>query len=657
MKLSTNHHPPRRLYANVNFILFWCAYGVSATGDHLSEMALLKTQDALNPNVDITRLTAGMTFTFFLPFFLFAPFAGALADRASRRGLMVTADAVRAVIMFMFASLIAFTGNWGQWGAFAPLVLVGAFSAMFSPARSALLPTIVDEHQLVRANAMLSGLGIIATMVAAKIGGFLADRYAPMVAFRWDSASFVGSAVLLLCMRMPRVDLHEVSAAGHGKRAALSEIAHGIQYVRAHRHVRQLLLIGGLVWFCGALVFSVIPAIVRDCYHGNYPAISNCRAFLGLGFILGAVLMTLLGDALRSEIAITWGLLGIGVSLGIFATSAIAPWSDRVLSGIGSVGIVLAGASAVSVMASFQSLLQQTVADRMRGRIFGLNDLLSTGTLLLATGSLALPHWTRLDRWVGLVVALSAAMMLIAGIATLRFRLARSRYGPVLTFLIHLNEFVCKFAWRLRRIGPSTIPRTGAVVITSNHTSVPDPFFLCAGAPYRPISFMVAEEYTHNFLVSWFLRYAECISVRRGTRQTSATRTGLEHLAQGKALGLFIEGGIARPGEPLRLKDGVAMLALTSGAPVVVAYISGTVYRESVLAGALAPHRVTIRFGPPVPLDDLRAAHPTRETIRMATRRIYDAILALRSPELVAASDVAVHDNDFPEDAESESEI
>jgi len=44
---------------------------------------------------------------------------------------MVTADAVRAVIMFMFASLIAFTGNWGQWGAFAPLVLVGAFSAMF----------------------------------------------------------------------------------------------------------------------------------------------------------------------------------------------------------------------------------------------------------------------------------------------------------------------------------------------------------------------------------------------------------------------------------------------------------------------------------------------------------------------------------------------
>jgi len=69
MNPSTNHNRPRRLFTNVNFILFWCAYGVSATGDHLSEMALLKTQDALNPNVDITRLTAGMTFTFFLPFF------------------------------------------------------------------------------------------------------------------------------------------------------------------------------------------------------------------------------------------------------------------------------------------------------------------------------------------------------------------------------------------------------------------------------------------------------------------------------------------------------------------------------------------------------------------------------------------------------------
>jgi len=64
------------LLRNRNFILLWCAYAVSAMGDHLSEMAILKTQNALDAQVDMTALNARMTFTFFLPFFLFSAAAG-----------------------------------------------------------------------------------------------------------------------------------------------------------------------------------------------------------------------------------------------------------------------------------------------------------------------------------------------------------------------------------------------------------------------------------------------------------------------------------------------------------------------------------------------------------------------------------------------------
>ncbi|MDO8631724.1 MAG: hypothetical protein Q7R41_14650, partial [Phycisphaerales bacterium] len=66
----------RGLLRNPNFILLWCAYGISAMGDHLSELAILKTQDALNTTVDVTPLAARMTFMFFVPFFLLAPIAG-----------------------------------------------------------------------------------------------------------------------------------------------------------------------------------------------------------------------------------------------------------------------------------------------------------------------------------------------------------------------------------------------------------------------------------------------------------------------------------------------------------------------------------------------------------------------------------------------------
>ena len=86
------------LFQNRNFMLLWAAYGISAMGDHLSEMAILKTQDALNPEVDIIPLSARMTFFMFVPFLLLSPIAGSLADRFSRRGIMVFADLARVAL-------------------------------------------------------------------------------------------------------------------------------------------------------------------------------------------------------------------------------------------------------------------------------------------------------------------------------------------------------------------------------------------------------------------------------------------------------------------------------------------------------------------------------------------------------------------------------
>ncbi|MHC5111533.1 MAG: hypothetical protein ACYTHJ_16825, partial [Planctomycetota bacterium] len=59
---------PRNLLYNRNFVLLWCAYAISAFGDHLSEMAILKTQNIVSSEVDVTPLTARMDFMMFLPF-------------------------------------------------------------------------------------------------------------------------------------------------------------------------------------------------------------------------------------------------------------------------------------------------------------------------------------------------------------------------------------------------------------------------------------------------------------------------------------------------------------------------------------------------------------------------------------------------------------
>jgi 1-acyl-sn-glycerol-3-phosphate acyltransferase len=571
-----------------------------------------------------------MAFTFFLPFFFLGPAAGWLADRLPRRGIMIFADACRILIMFAFAGLIAWTQAWGPWGPFLPLLLVGGFAALFSPARSALLPSIIPPEQLIRANGMLAGLGIIATMAANLAGGVLARHYPPTVAFRLDAATFLASAVLLAFMRPPAPAEHTVEDSGN----QLRELVHGFTYVRTHRRVAQLLIIAGLVWFCGALVNSVIPAVVRDVYHMEYQAMSGFRAFLGLGFILGAVIITILGDALRSEVAITWAFFGISASIALFSASVFLPLPADTLFAVGAVGVVGSGVFGVTVMASFDSLLQRIVPDHFRGRVFGVRDVCTTASLLLATGLLAVPQWQRLDEWVGWILAAVAVVTLAAGVTTLAIRLRRSSLPRhAIAVASNVNEFVAKFWYRLRRVGPSTVPQTGPVIVTANHRCPADPIFICAAAPYRLISFMIAAEYSGWPIFRSFLRWIESIPVRRGAGDMGATQRAIQHLREGKALGIFIEGGIVAPGETPHPKDGVALLALRTGATVVPAYISGVRYRPGMLHGLLTRHRARVRFGRPVDLAEFRDRDRDKESVRAATRKIYAAVLALAPEE------------------------
>jgi 1-acyl-sn-glycerol-3-phosphate acyltransferase len=622
------------LLGNRNFILLWCAYGISAMGDHLSELAILKTQHALDAEVDITQLYARLTFMFFLPFFLLAPLAGVLADRLPRRGVMIAADLVRCLIMLVFASLIAVTAGWGTWGPFVPLALLGTFAGLFSPARQALLPTVVHERELVRANGLISGLGIIATMVSTKFSGYLADNYPAVISFRLDAVTYVTSAVCLFLLRPPPSPVERPSAR---TQRPVRELMNGFRYAASHRHVTELLILSGLVWFCGPLVSSAIPAVVRDIYGGTYGTIADYRFLLGLGFVLGACTIAVLGDALQEVFAITWGFMGVAVGIAVFALSVFLPAGTTLLMWIGGAGIVLSGMFGVGVIASLNSLLQRTVADRFRGRVFGVRDVCTTGSLLLATGLLGLPQWVRMDRWVGYILVGVAVVTFAAGVWTLRVRLRRGQHGAWVTFLYHSVGLFARFWWRYDRVGPSTVPHEGPVVVTSNHVCAADPLLLSLAVPYRRLSFLVAAEYVQWRVIRYFANLTHCIPVRRGTRETSATKQAMRHLRDGGAVAIFIEGGIVKPGDTPRPKDGVALLALRTGARVVPARIDGAVHRGSIVAEVLGRHRARVRFGPPVDLSEFGGTDANRETVRAATRKIYNAIQALAPQEAEAA--------------------
>jgi 1-acyl-sn-glycerol-3-phosphate acyltransferase len=206
----------------------------------------------------------------------------------------------------------------------------------------------------------------------------------------------------------------------------------------------------------------------------------------------------------------------------------------------------------------------------------------------------------------------------------------RRRYSWKLRFVDRFNRFLCRVWYRLRREGPCTIPADGPVIITANHTCTGDPMMICAGCDYRPISFVIAREFANIPIGGWFVRLIRCIPVSRGARDMSATKASLQRLRDGDALAIFIEGRIPAPGEPADPKDGVAVLALRTGAPVIPVHLSGNKYRESIFGGLIARHRTRVRFGAPVDLTGLGSEGAGgRAEIEEATARIWAAIQAL----------------------------
>jgi len=153
-------------------------------------------------------------------------------------------------------------------------------------------------------------------------------------------------------------------------------------------------------------------------------------------------------------------------------------------------------------------------------------------------------------------------------------------------------------AWfRLRVRGAEHIPSSGPALIVSNHQSILDPPVI-GGAARRQIYFLAKAELFQIPLFGWLFRALHARPVRREGSDPGALRTAALLLEEGKALLVFPEGTRSLDGRLGRGKPGVGMLAITSGAPVVPAYVSGTL--EALPKGAAWPRRsqVSVSFGP-----------------------------------------------------------
>jgi len=148
----------------------------------------------------------------------------------------------------------------------------------------------------------------------------------------------------------------------------------------------------------------------------------------------------------------------------------------------------------------------------------------------------------------------------------------------------------------LKVTGKELVPRSGAVIIASNHVSYSDPPVVGSAVP-REVYFLAKEELFGNPAFGWLIRKYNAIALRRAVGDIGAVKKAVELLKQGKAILMFPEGTRSLGGRLLRPKAGLGLIACMAGAAVVPAYVTGTNKLGRVL---LRRAKFAVSFGEPV---------------------------------------------------------
>jgi 1-acyl-sn-glycerol-3-phosphate acyltransferase len=177
----------------------------------------------------------------------------------------------------------------------------------------------------------------------------------------------------------------------------------------------------------------------------------------------------------------------------------------------------------------------------------------------------------------------------------------RSRTWRILQMV---SRITCTLLFDFRAYGTRHVPRTGGVLLVSNHQSYLDPV-LIAIAIDRPLSYMAKSELFRNPILSWVIRSLNAFPVEQGAGDVGAVKETISRLQEGHVLNIYPEGTRSYDGNMLPLERGVGLVIRRAKVPVVPAVIDGA-YKAWPKGGKFfRPATIRIMYGPPLDLTHL----------------------------------------------------
>jgi len=330
-----------------------------------------------------------------LPTWIFTLYAGAIADRVSRRTLMVITQSGMMVLAFILAFL-TFTNVVQWWHILILAFLLGVCNAFDAPARQAFVVEIVDRKDLTNAIALNSTMFNLAMVLGPAFGGLIYAWVGPGWCFTINGISFIAVILALLLMRLKPFTPVQTN------NSAFRDVKEGLKYVFNHPSVKMLIFNLSIITLLGLGIAALIPAWSVEVLGGNATTNGFLMAARGIGSLIGALMIAALGRMRFHGKLWTINSILLPISMIIFA---FMQWMIPSL-----LAMALMGFAFMMIVNLSNSMVQTRIADEMRGRVMGVYTLFFFGAMPL--GSL-ISGWTADIIGEPLTVIISALILLV----------------------------------------------------------------------------------------------------------------------------------------------------------------------------------------------------------------------------------------------------
>ncbi|HSB28546.1 MAG TPA: MFS transporter [Pyrinomonadaceae bacterium] len=359
------------LRRNRNFRQLWLGQVVSQMGDWFDTIALYTIiLNLTGSGRDVGLLLVAR----FVPSFLFGPISGVVADRFSRRTIMIWSDLLRAIVVLGFL----FVRRADQlWIIYVLTVLQLALSTFFEPAKTAAVPSIVADRELVAANAISSVTWSVMLTLGAAIGGIITGWFGTNAAFILDALSYVLSAVLIFSVKLPKRPKRERQKLTVGRAIGITETLEGARYVKRRPSVLAFLLVKP-AWGIGGGILTILAIFGERIFPVGKSAATGIGVLFaarGIGTAVGPIVARRLAGEGKNSLIVS---IGVAFLIGGAFYIAFGAATSFVFALI-VLGIAHTGGSILWVFSTV--LLQRGVEDSFRGRVFAAELALLTLTM------------------------------------------------------------------------------------------------------------------------------------------------------------------------------------------------------------------------------------------------------------------------------------